>query len=503
MTSRVSSRLGGAGPLLVLVAAVAAWVLWPSLSSLQKTWAALRDYEHGYLIVAISAGWLLLVARRHWVTPAQPSAAGMGLLAVALLLWLVGFNANSQIVHQLLMPLVVGSAVLAACGWKVSRDALVPVAFLYFAVPIWDSLVPMLQRVSIFATETILAVMGVPAHVSEYTVSIPEGTFQIVEGCSGKRYLIVTLAMAVLAASLNHLPRWRFAGFVAIAGGLALVANWVRIVVVIYAGHVSDMQHYLVAVEHDSLGNVIFVLLLGVVFLLARRLGRDTVVPASPEAIDLAGRPAVFPWPAIVPFVLLGSFTALLQWRADVTPAPCELGNLPVTTGTWQGPLPPAPAWSPRYVDPDSERRASYRSATGSVEIYVNAYSDQRQGRELVFYGNTLLAPGPWQRSWPLQVQTLASRDASLAAFEARAPDGSLWLVAHVYEVGGWTTTRDPLAQLRYGIGSILGPLPAGVVALAAPCDTKCDVARTLVTTFWDDMSARILGVVPDERRDP
>lgn len=496
-------RRGNAGPILALAVGATVMVLWPSVTSLQEIWERVHDYEYGYLVAAISVAWLGVIARRQWAVAAQPSLAGAGLLAMALFVWLVGFNAGSQIMHQLLLPVVIWAAVLAACGPHVARRALVPVAFLYFAVPIWESLLPILQRVSVTATEAILAGLGVPAKVEEYSVTIPEGTFQIIEGCSGKRYFVVALAMAVLAAHLNHLQRWRLVGFVAVVGVLALVANWIRIVVVISAGHLTDMQHYLVAVEHKSLGNAIFVVLVGIVFLLARRLAPDAVPGAQgPEAGAMeelsfsSGR-------AALPFLLLGVLAVLLQFRSGATASPPGLAGLPLATGAWQGPLPPAPTWMPHYIGPDAERRASYRSAEGRVEVYVNVYGEQRQGRELVGYGNALLAPGAWSRSWPQQTRALESTGARLVAFEARAPDGGAWLIAYAFEVGGRVTWTEPMAQLAYGVRSIFGPVPAGMVALAAPCSTKCDAAQTLVMTFWDDMSSRILGLVPDERRDP
>jgi transmembrane exosortase EpsH len=49
--------------------------------------------------------------------------------------------------------------------------------------------------------------MGVPTQVEGHHVTIPSGHFSIVEGCSGKRYLMISLAFATLAAAIEQL-RW-------------------------------------------------------------------------------------------------------------------------------------------------------------------------------------------------------------------------------------------------------------------------------------------------------
>jgi hypothetical protein len=147
-------------------------------------------------------------------------------------------------------------------------------------------------------------------------------------------------------------------------------------------------------------------------------------------------------------------------------------------------------------VGADGERRAAYVSSTGRVEVYVNTYGEQHQGEELIQYSNTLLAPGTWRRAWPHKTYRLAAQPP-LVAFEARGADGSLWLLAYVFDVGGRRTTVDGLAQVYYGLQSLHNPAPSGIVALAVRCGADCSAAQELAGAFWDDMSGRILGMMP------
>jgi len=491
------------GIILAAMVGGAMIALWPSFVSLFGVWREIHDYEYGIPIAAIAVVWLLIIARRVASARPEPAWAGTVLLAGALLAWLVAFNANSLIAHQVMMPVVVWLAILAGAGWPVARRMIAPVAFLYFAIPVWDYAVPLLQRMSVATTETALGLAGVPAVVSEYLVTIPDGAFHIVEGCSGKRYFMVTLAVAYLAAAVQHIRGMRAVVYVVICGVLALVANWLRIFIVIYVGHVTNMQHYLVAVEHKTFGNAIFVLLLVAVFLLARRFG-------SPAGTETAGTGAsqadagfsagASRWRFAVPAALLASTFVLVQAGSMSTFDPPVLGPLPLAADVWQGPLPASSQWRPVFVAPADERRAAYRTRTGTVELYVNLYGEQRQGAELVYYVNTLLAPGSWSRVWPPEVRRMPSASGpALAKLEARGPDGSLWVLAYGYQVGGWHTTLEPVVQMTYGLRSIARPTPSGMVALASRCDTNCEAAQALVRSFWDELSAPIRAMWPRE----
>ena len=493
------------GPLTLGLAALATAALWPSLASLIKFWGEIHDYRHGYVIAAVSAIWLVFVARRQWSLRPQPSLPGLAALAAVLFAWVVGVGANSLIAHQMLLPLAVWCAVWSATGLRQARHAAAPIAFLYFATPVWEYAVPLLQRLSVGATESALGWLGVSAEVHETFVSIRGGVFHIAEGCSGKRYFIVTLAVAVLAAAIYRMRGVRALLYVLACGVLALVANWIRIIIVIYAGHIAGMQTYLVAVEHKTLGNVIFVCLLVLVLFLARVVApvHAALRPWARDEFRSAEVRGGRAWPvaAMAAALLVAAFAAAQPRNADalhrVSP-----GGLPLATGRWQGPLPGTPAWAPTYVGAIGERRASYTSGTRTVELYVNVYGVQRQGRELVQYANTLLAPGAWQRSWPPGTEPLSPRTPSPASFEARSDDGTRWLLAYLFDVGGWYTSREPIAQFAYGLQAIRRPVAAGVVALAVRCDTDCAGARALATAFWDDMSGPILGMLPHSGQD-
>jgi EpsI family protein len=256
------------------------------------------------------------------------------------------------------------------------------------------------------------------------------------------------------------------------------------------------MQHYLVAVEHLTLGKLLFLPLLGGILLTARWCA-GTVEPTVTAASGIVAGPLPR-WSAVPPAgLVLASMLVTLHPAAGAA----QLGGAPLGTGGWEGPLPAQSGWMPGFGDADDQQRLSYQSPDRkSLELYVNLYASQRSGKELVQYNNTLLAPSGWTRPWSSGGSRLSTAGGrALWAFEARAPDEQLWLIAYTYRVGGGLYISEAAAQLAYGMRSLFGPAPAGVVAFASVCDaTNCDKARTLVADFWNNMSSPILSMLPD-----
>jgi|TARA_R110002060_G_scaffold78053_2_gene90498 exosortase A len=130
-------------------------------------------------------------------------------------------------------------------------------AYLVFLLPMWGSLTSILQTVSVFSVEVIMGYTGIPTFVEAPYVSIPAGTFEIADGCSGLRYLIVSLAISTLFSFLYIKNRKKALLFIFIAILGALLTNWIRITLLILIGHWTDMTHSLMN-DHNSFGWYIY-----------------------------------------------------------------------------------------------------------------------------------------------------------------------------------------------------------------------------------------------------
>jgi EpsI family protein len=464
--------------------------LWPTFSGLGRFWQTVYDYRHGYLIAAVSIVWLVLIRKQIDASAVRPRSAVLPLLALAIAAWVVAYHGNSEMIQQLLAPAVILLAIFAALGREVATRVAVPVGYLYFAIPIWDHLVPLLQLLTTVVAESALRLLNVPATVDSYTVTIPEGRFAIVEGCSGKRYLLVALAFAVLTVATQGLRGKRALLLIAIAAAAALIVNWVRVIVIMYAGHLTNMEHYLVARDHITFGWLLFVPLLLVVTLLGRRLSRGATPPEMPHQVASVESVRGAQW--LLPVACLCVPMLSVMTSHGVTFDAPRLAPLPVLAGEWQGPMPADPAWQPRFTGPADQRQAAYTSPQGAVQLYLNVYGRQAQGRELIFFSNSVAPSEGWT------VVSSQRRDRMTVIVAIDRADRR-WAIAQTYAIHGRHIAAAAVAQLYYGLLAAWRPVPSGTIALAAPCREDCAEAVELLDAFWQAHRVTITNLLPAE----
>ncbi len=493
--------------IVLLTAALTLLALWPGVLSLLQQWTMPYDYNHGLIIGAISAAWLWNRRREVALQEPRPDPVAAFALIPMLLLWFAAYRGIVHVLYQALLPAILWTAILTAAGMRIARITAGPIAFLYFAVPIWDYTVrPILQFVSVAVTEAWLGWVGVPVKIVGDTVTIPEGTFEVHDSCSGAQYFVVALAFGVLLARIHRLSPRRTATLLPIAAAMAILANWIRVGVVIWSGHVSHMQHYFVRVEHKSLGYAIFAVLLGLLMWVASRLA-DAAPPAAPIPRTSAPGSSASPWPSSASawprnfaWTLLAAAGIAVTAIPAVPGATGLLGGAPVLAARWNGPLPPAPVWRPNYVGAAQEQHVAYDGPSGPVEVYTNLYADQRSGRKLITYGNTLFPDDQWRIArgvawW----QPLAGAFGAAPLTTTGQLGGSRqrWAFAYTYVVDGFQTSNSLLAQLDYGMLSLLHPVGSGVIAVGAPCTPSCAAARDRVQRFWRDEHDALAALIP------
>jgi EpsI family protein len=469
----------------VLTAAICV-CLWPTWAALAKIWTTMADYAHGPVVAIGVAVWLLTLRGSIDAQPVRSARWALLPLALLVLLWLVAWQGASELLQQALLPLILLTAVYAALGLSALSVVLVPISSLYLAIPVWEPFVPFLQWLTTQIAENLLGWLGVPTVVDGNDVTIPAGRFTVAEGCSGKRYLIIGLAFAAALGALQRLNLIRFALLGAATVGLALLVNWLRVVAIIYAGQASNMQHYLVATEHLSLGYALFAPLLLGILLVARRLGRSEKA-APPRALQPA-RASGAAWLAPLALVVVPVLAATAHSPRVVEPT---LGRLPILTETWQGPLPAAALWQPEFAGAAAEVRAAYAHGEQRVEVYANVYGEQAQGRELIHFANSTTPVARWPR-----VSAVDGGDG-LRTMIAQHAASQRWVVAQRFVVGGRATSSALLAQMIYGAHALLSPVPAGVVAFAAPCVPDCDAAQAAIDAFRKEHGAAVAALMP------
>lgn len=465
---------------LIAVVLLTFAALWPTTASLIERWSdtVSRAYTHGSLILLIScvlvwrrrASFSSIDVRHSW--PAFAATAALGLL------WLVVFRGGVQIGHQLLLPLICFGMIWTIFGYALTRRVLFPVAYLYFALPIWDLINPLLQWVSVFAVRGVLSLLGIPVYFDGLELQLPAGRFEIADGCSGLHFFIVGLAIAALYGEWHSDTRGTRVRLLVLGALFALATNWIRIAIIIVAGHLTQMQHYLVSGEHYTFGWVMFAVAMAVFFLIVRRW---PAVAASPPPEAKPARIAVPPMGIALAAVAL-LLPASLPWIDGNRGAEAQLAVhvLPPAVAGWSRSDTSAPA--PRFINADHAGQGSYQSGGDVVQAFSAAYLQQMQGRKLADFGNQPLGEGLVPAS---RAQVIG--DGAWLQMEARDRAGDRWLVRLRYRVDDYASADLRRTQLVYGVASLTGNPVSSAQVLRAACDGNCDSARAVLDRFMND----------------
>jgi exosortase len=125
-------------------------------------------------------------------------------------------------------------------GPDVVRALRFPLAFLVFLVPFGRSLIAPLQDYTAWFAVHALTLSRVPVILEHRTLSLPSGAWTVAEACSGIRYLISSVVLGLLYASVVYRSPKRRAIFVAASIAVPIAANGARAYGSILLAHLTD-----------------------------------------------------------------------------------------------------------------------------------------------------------------------------------------------------------------------------------------------------------------------
>src|SRR5690554_7294287 len=124
------------------------------------------------------------------------------------------------------------------------------VILLALSLPIWADFIPALVAIASAVVSNWVRLFGMTALIEGNSITLPYGRLVIADGCSGIRYFAISILLAAMMSILNDY-RWRgWLCLLAAAMMLGLVANWVRIFILVVIGYQSEMQSELLT-DHE------------------------------------------------------------------------------------------------------------------------------------------------------------------------------------------------------------------------------------------------------------
>lgn len=217
-------------------------VLVPGLRAMASVWGRVEYYSHGYMIPFVAL-WAAS-AKRHVLPglPIQREGRGVGALAAALALYLLGLAAGEVWLAGVGVVAVVAGVVLYARGTAWLRALVFPIGYLLFMVPIPDAwLAPVIVRLQLLVSTlgtAILHAIGQPVLRIGNVLRLPSGDdLFVAEACSGITSLITLIPLGVFLAYFTERGFLRRFVLVLTVVPVALVGNLARVLLTVIAAN--------------------------------------------------------------------------------------------------------------------------------------------------------------------------------------------------------------------------------------------------------------------------
>ena len=243
------------------------WIFREEIHGIVRQWLTNPSWSHGFLIPLFSLYFLnqgkdeILAIQK----PRPSWLVGLPLLLFFLALYPVNVVMLKFMYGKpLIVIAVIGSVVLFLGGWKILKYAWLPVAYLFFAVPLPGRLYfqltnPMRQLAAQVATVILNLVPQLEATVQGSTIDViyqnvrMEPGLDVADACSGMRLVMAFVALGVAMAYLHWRPIWQRLVLLGSTLPIAILCNIVRVTITGFI-YILGNPKYAQGIYHDLLG---------------------------------------------------------------------------------------------------------------------------------------------------------------------------------------------------------------------------------------------------------
>ena len=507
--------------LLVLVAVLAGALAFHSgLAELYHRWSTQEEYSHGFLIPIISA-WLLWTRREALIANiGEPTWIGALLIVLAFAMNLVGELSAIFLLSQVGFVIALIGLVLAIGGFRLLKLAFIPIAFLLFAIPLpyfVDAILTLrLQLISSELGVFFIRLFGIPVYLDGNIIDMGTYKLQVVDACSGLRYLYPLLSLSFLAAYLFHAPLWQrtlvFLSSIPIAIGM----NGFRIGVVGFLVNYFGNQ-MAEGMLHFFEGWVIFLacaIILGAeMFLLARLSGKRLFdlfyFPRYGGEANARPMSYVRTSPLVTCLVLLcvgGLAVYMVSDRSEIIQDRTRFVEFPARIGDWHGHAGLLDLATEQYLKVDDYILSDYvRTDDKPVNLYVAYYASQRNGESP--HSPVVCIPGSGWAITDIQQGSYDNFGTAQPFNRVIIQKGNVkQLVYYWFDERGRKITNEWSAKLYLLIDAIyMNRTDGALVRLTTqvlPGETEHD-ADSRLQAFMKDAVPRLAGFLPDAAQEP
>jgi exosortase A len=398
---------------LVLTCTITLFVAayWSTAQSMAQQWLS-STYSHAAFILPISLYLAWRIRDNLEGLVPRPSFWILFLVPVLGFAWFLGELTSTAVIQHFFFVAMIVCLIWGEIGTPVASVLVMPLIFLFFAVPMGDSLIPILQDFSAWFAIKLLDLTRVPALLEGRFITIPNGKWEVAEACSGIRFLLASLTIGFVYATIMYRTLKRRVAFLVASAVIPILANGLRIYGIILTDYLGGTRISRSA-DHIFAGWLFVSVIMVLLFLLGQRWREEDQRERAPESVvdqRLASHAAIEKAPSsyVRPLIL---FAALGLGFACAAPLVAELISrktqvtspndllAPQVLLPWRPSDNDLFSWQPAMLAPDAELFQAFASQENIVKLYVAYYETSRADTKLVSSTNYLFDRFRWQRT--------------------------------------------------------------------------------------------------------
>ncbi|MEY4589105.1 MAG: hypothetical protein RL497_1181 [Pseudomonadota bacterium] len=433
--------------------AALSWVFATGLENLWFNWQNKEEYSHGVLLPFIS---LFLIWQKKNEIASEPfvgSWAGLVIFLLGTLGCYAGSLSTLFPVMQYSLLIALSGLTLAITGLRAFRFFMVPLLILLLSVPlpnfIYKNLSFELQLISSVIGVHFIRLFDIPVYLEGNVIDMGSMKLQVVEACSGLRYLFPLMTLGFIAAHFFKAPLWKKIVIFFSTIPITVFMNSLRIgiigVTVEWWGP-AMAEGFL----HDFEGWVIFMactaILLGEMALFARlskprkslldllMIELPTDAPQNTAPTQKRSLPLSYTL-ACAGAIAISIAAYLTPSQSLTTVAREQFSTFPMTLGPWSG---NRESIEQRYIDElkfDDYLSARYKNNhSESLDLYVAYYNSQSAGQS-AHSPRSCIPAGGWeiQNSATIDLQNFSNTRKTLQLNRLQVQKGDTRLMVYYF----------------------------------------------------------------------
>ena len=489
-------------PVTMAVLALAVlWFYWPLLAKLFWDLAENEDYAFGLLMPLVSGYivYLKLPQIRSYLW--RPSGLGLLCIVVGFALYTVGELGADFYVPRVSFVIVITGLLFLMGGWGLVRLLLFPLFLLILMFPLpgllTKQLTMPLQLISSRLATNMLQMLGIPAFCQGNVIDLGVQQMQMVEACSGLRYILALFALGVIFCYFFQRRLWKILLLLMVLIPSAIVANALR---VMGMGIFPALQ--LPGFWHAFSGCLIFVFCLGILSLINWILNK--IQPLSPIPPDLFAPPKPAPRRAlaiesylVIALVLvgLGGPIATRVGQAPAVELRQSFDSFPMELGPWQGQLVSIDPEMVKATKSDAHLNTEFsHSGQPLVSLWIAYYKNQK--KKGLHSPKLCLTGSGW-----IQIDrgTMEIARGWLITYMIMEDMGNRTVVYYWYLQRGRWINNEYMYKLYMAYDGLLKRRTDGaLIRLMTPAQPDVESARKRLNSFVSQLTPVLPRFIPD-----